>query len=314
MPTYFELLALIVPVFALIAIGSGARFAGWLTPEADASLLKLVVNVLYPALIFRAVLGSPALADPRNVFWPPLVGFGTMAGGIVASLWIGRWLGFARGHGLRTFAFAAGIYNFGYIPIPLMEGLFGHDSIGVLLVHNVGCEAAVWTVGVMVVSGVSLREGWRKLISGPVIALLAAGVGNVIGLDAVMPVMIDRVLQAAGACAIPLGLIAIGATLTEYLGKPSQLFSMRVTPAACALRLLLFPAVFLVLAKVLPISRELKQVMVVEAAMPAGILPILIAKHYGGQPLTAVQVVIGTTAVGLVAIPLWLSFGLAWVM
>lgn len=313
MPSYIDLLLLIIPVFALIAIGSGARFAGWLTADADTSLLKLVVNVLYPALIFRSVLGNPALSDPRNVFLPPLVGFGTMAGGILAALWIGRALGFSKGAGLRTFAFASGIYNYGYIPIPLMEALFGRESIGVLLVHNVGCEAAVWTVGVLVVSGVSWREGWRRLLSGPVIALLAAGLGNVVGLDEVMPTVADRVLEAAGACAIPLGLIAIGATLTEYLGRPSQLVSWRVTPAACLLRLLVFPAALLVLARVLPASPELKRVILVQAAMPAGIIPILIARHYGGQPLVAVQVVLGTTAVGLLVIPLWLKLGLAWV-
>ena len=313
MPSYLELLTLIVPVFAMIAIGSGARWAGWLTPEADSSLLKLVVNVLYPALIFDAVLGNPALSDPRNVFWPPLVGFGTMAGGILAGLWMGRALGFSAGKGLRTFAFATGIYNYGYIPIPLMRGLFGDDSIGVLLVHNVGCEVAVWTVGVIVVSGVSLRESWRKLISGPVIALVLAAIGNVVGLDEVMPPVADNIISMAGGCAIPIGLIAIGATLSEYLSKPAQLFSMRVTPAACGLRLLLFPAVLMLLAKFLPVSLEMKRVILVQAAMPAGIIPILIAKHYGGQPLTAVQVVIGTTVFGLVAIPLWLSFGLGWV-
>jgi predicted permease len=52
---------------------------------------------------------------------------------------------------------------------------------------------------------------------------------------------------------------------------------------------------------------------VIEAAMPAGILPIVIARHYGGQPLTAVQVVVATTVVGLLVIPLWLRVGLAWV-
>ena len=75
-PTYFELLILIAPVFALIATGSVARFAGWLTPEADVGLLKIVLNVLYPALILKNVLGNPALSDSRNVFLPPLVGFG----------------------------------------------------------------------------------------------------------------------------------------------------------------------------------------------------------------------------------------------
>jgi malate permease and related proteins len=143
--------------------------------------------------------------------------------------------------------------------------------------------------------------------------LAAAGLGNLVNLDAVMPEAANRTIAMAAACAIPVGLIAIGSTLSESLSKPSQLFSLRVTPAACALRLLVFPMLFLGLAKILPVSQELKRVMMVEAAMPAGIIPILIARHYGGQPLTAVQVVVGTTAVGLIAIPLWLRIGLAWI-
>jgi len=54
-------------------------------------------------------------------------------------------------------------------------------------------------------------------------------------------------------------------------------------------------------------------VLVVEAAMPAAVFPIIIARHYGGQPLTAVQVVLWTTAVGLLTCPLWIRAGLAWV-
>ena len=101
--------------------------------------------------------------------------------------------------------------------------------------------------------------------------------------------------------------------MSESLTRPSQLFSLRVTPAACALRLVLFPAILLGLAKILPVSQELKRVIMVQAAMPAGVMPILIARHYGGQPLTAVQVVIGTMIGGLIAIPLWLRIGLAWI-
>jgi hypothetical protein len=46
--------------------------------------------------------------------------------------------------------------------------------------------------------------------------------------------------------------------------------------------------------------------------MPAAVLPILLAQYYGGQPLTAVQVVLSTTAVGLFTSPLWIRAGLAW--
>ena len=112
---------------------------------------------------------------------------------------------------------------------------------------------------------------------------------------------------------IPLGLILIGATLEQHLSRPRDLFDPRVSISATLLRLGVFPVGLLLIAKYLPCSLELKHVLVLQAAMPAGVLPIVIAKHYGGQPLTAVQVVVGTTVIGIFLIPLWLRVGMAWI-
>jgi predicted permease len=307
-------LLIVLPVFALIGIGTALRRIGWLTGEADASLLKLVVNFLYPCLIFENVLSNDALRQPSNLAFAPLVGFVTMGLAIGGAFYAGRVLGLTQGHGLRTFAFAVGINNSGYIPIPLMAALFGRDSLGVLLVHNVGCEAAIWTVGILVLSGLSLTEGWKKLLNPPVFALLLAVTGNLANAASHVPnAVLDVVHQCAG-CAIPLGLILIGANLSQYFAAPRELIDRKVTPWSCVLRLCLFPLAYLALAKFLPCTVELKRVIVVQGAMPAGILPIVIARHYGGRPLTAVQVVMGTTALGVLAIPLWLRFGLSWVL
>ena len=46
-----------------------------------------------------------------------------------------------------------------------MAAMWGRESQGILLVHNVGTEAAMWTVGVLVLNGLSLRDGWKKLVS-----------------------------------------------------------------------------------------------------------------------------------------------------
>lgn len=313
-PTYWGLLLVVLPVFALIGIGTGLRRVGWLTGEADASLLKLVVNFLYPCLIFENVVTNEALRDPANLAFAPLAGFFTMGLGIVAALYAGRGMGLTQGNGLRTFAFAVGINNYGYIPIPLMTVLFGPESVGVLLVHNVGCEAAIWTVGILVLSGLSLAEGWKKLLNPPVAALTLAVTANWLGLAAHIPSVMTTIIHQCAACAIPLGLILIGANLSQYFAKPHDLVDPKVTLSSCLLRLGLFPIAYLLLAKYLPCSIQLKQVLVVQAAMPAGILPIVIARHYGGRPITAVQVVIGTTVVGVLVIPLWLRFGHGWVL
>jgi hypothetical protein len=314
MMSYWQLMELILPVFAIVAIGVALRRVQWLTAAADESLLKLVVNFLYPCLIFESVAGNPALRDPRNLLWAPLAGFFTIALGIGVALYAGRALGLVRGTGLRTFALSVGVYNYGYIAIPLMAGLFGSGSLGVLLVHNVGCEAALWTVGVLVLAGVPLREGWRRLASPPVLSLLLALAVNLSSLGPHIPVVVMSVVHLCAVSAIPLGLLLIGATMENFiLEKPQELFEARTTLGACLLRQGILPVAFLLLAKFLPCTLELKHVIVVQAAMPAGIFPIVLAKHYGGRPLTAVQVVVGTTVLGVLVIPLWLRLGLAWV-
>ncbi|PTY06401.1 transporter [Opitutaceae bacterium EW11] len=314
MMSYWQLLMLILPVFGLIGIGVVLRRVGWMTTEADASLLKMVVNWLYPCLIFESVLNNAALRVPANLGFAPAVGFGAMVFTILGALYAGRLLGLTQGHGLRTFAFASGINNYGYVPIPLMAALFGTDSLGMLMVHNVGCEAAIWTVGILVLSGLSLREGWKKLFNAPVIALVLGLVGNLSRVGPHVPEVVNSVIHQCAICSIPLGLILIGGTLDPYFERPRELFEPRVSVFSSLLRLGAFPLVYVVLAKYLPCSIELKRVLVVQGAMPAGILPIVIAKHYGGQPLVAVRVVIGTTALGIFLIPLWLRFGLAWVL
>jgi predicted permease len=313
MTDYATLLRLIAPVFALIAAGLVARRVGWLGAEADASLLKLVVNFLYPCLILQNVLGNELLRDPRNLVWPPLLGFALVVLGLAVGFLGGKATGLARGQGLRTFMVAVGLFNYGYIPIPLVTSLFSAETLGVLFVFSLGVETALWTVGLMVLAGGSLREGWRRLLNPPVVSIALGLSLNAIGADTWLPEPVHLTLAALAACAIPLGLMLIGAGLDEHLDRPRDLVNIRTIGAAALLRLGLLPLLFLLVARFAPLSVELKQVLVVQAAMPAAVFPIVMAKHYGGHPLTAVQVGVGTTALAIVTIPWWLQVGLRFV-
>lgn len=313
MMSYWQLLLLVLPVFALIAIGVVVRRVHWVEGEAETSLIRLVVNLCYPCLIFETVAGNATLREPENLLLPPLVGFAMTFIGIRAGLLVAKAIGLHVGTGLRTFALAVGVTNYGYLPLPIMAGMWGPESRGVLLVHNVGVEIAIWTVGVLVLSGLSLREGWRKLVSPVMITLVLGVVCNLAGITPKLPSLVTDTVHALAVCAIPLGLIMTGVNLANYLNEPRELFDAKVTGAAVALRLGLLPVVMLLVAKYLPCSIELKRVMIVQAAMPVAVISIIISRMYGGHPRTAVQIVLGTTALGVFVIPLWLRAGLAWI-
>ena len=93
MPSYWQLLALVAPVFVLFALGALLRRTCRLTDESEAAMLRIYVNFFYPALILKSVLGNAALRDPANLLWPPVAGFVSIVLGLAVGYFVGRALG-----------------------------------------------------------------------------------------------------------------------------------------------------------------------------------------------------------------------------
>jgi len=311
---YATVLAAIVPVFLLMGLGAALRATRRLEAEADSSLMRMVVQVFYPALILRFILGNEALAEPSNLILAPAVGFGTICVGFVFAWVLGRILGLKRGAGHRTFAFTGGINNYGYMAIPVVAAIFPENQesiLGVLLLFNVGIEVAIWTVGIVLITGQFKRDAWRHLFNPPVIALAVAVTLSLTGAAPHLPGWFYAFIDFLARCAIPLGLILAGASLADLAAQKSDFIRpLKVPIGACFQRLALMPVFLLLVAVWVPgLSLELRTVLMVQAAMPAGIFPIVMARHYGGHELTAIQVVLATSIFSLLTTPLWIDFG-----
>ena len=118
-----------------------------------------------------------------------------------------------------------------------------------------------------------------------------------------------------GETAVPAGLILTGAVLADLLVEEKSVAAMRpgLLTAASILRLGILPLAMLACAHWLPLTRELQQIVVVQAAMPTAMLPIILARLHGADSALALGIVITTTAISLLTIPAWLHFGAWWV-
>ncbi len=313
MNEFLTVFGAVVPVFGIAVVGLVIRKLDWLTEEADQSLLRVNINLLLPCLILDAAIGNPALSRLSNLVLAPVVGFGTMALGVLLALAARPLHGLTERRAERTFAVSVGMYNYGYVPLPLALLLFDKETAGVLFVHNVGVEMGLWTLGVTLLTGGSVWRDWRKIVNAPLVAIVLAVALNALGWDTLVPKVILTAVRWLGQCAIPMALILIGAIVADHLHEFHSASGWRVIGTAVLLRIGLLPILFLLLAKYLPASVELKRVIVLEAAMPAAVFPIIMARHYQGDPATAMRVVIGTSVVGLVTIPLWIRFGMHFV-
>jgi predicted permease len=304
----------VLPVFTIIGLGLWIRRLNWLSEEADQSLLRVNINLLFPCLIFDKVLGNPALSNLSNLALAPAVGFGTVLLGF-ALAHVMRFLhGLKAGPEARTFNVVVGLYNYGYIPLPLSLMLFsGSETAGVLFVHNVGVELAMWTLGVMIFTGARGGADWKRFLNAPLISIVAALALNAVGARDYIPTPVAVAVHWLAECAIPVALILVGAVISDHLVDFHSRWGWRVMASAVLLRIVLLPVAFLILAKYLPATVELKRVIVLEAAMPSAVFPIIMSRHYHGDPPTALRVVIATSAVGLLSIPLWIRFGMRFV-
>jgi malate permease and related proteins len=313
MMSYGQLLLAVAPVIALIGLGLPLRRAGWISEAGEDTLLNLIVRVLMPCLIFESVVQRATVGGAADVLFPPAAGFVLTSLSLVTAWYAAKALGLTVGHGLRTFALAVGLTNYGYLPLPLMDALFGPESRAWLFMHNAGVEAAIWTTGVLVVTGESPRAAWRKLLNMPLLALALALVVKLTGLGGHIPEVVWTFLHALAVCAVPLGLLMTGSSFAPHLNDPKQLVNPRVIGTAWLLRLAVLPWIYLLAARYVPVSVELKQVLVVQAAMPTAVVSVIVARIYGGKPLVAVQIILGTTALAVFTIPAWIKFGLSFV-
>ena len=311
METSLAVFFAILPIFLIIGFGFLAPQFGWLNADSELSLMKLVINLLYPALIFNFILGNNILRQPGNLLLPPLLGFVMVVVGFSLSMIVAHKFKIGDPQECNTFAFITGIQNSVYFPLPIIALLFERQTIGVLMVFNLGVEIALWLFGVgFILSPRNPISILKRIFSVPVVAIVIALLVNYHGYDRNVPEFAFEAFRLLGQCTIPLALLLIGATFADFKTSAKLFVGLKVPFLASVVRLVVMPVLVLLVAFFLPISTELKRVVVVQAAMPCAVFPILLARHFDGSPVIAFKAVFSTTLLSLLTIPLWIRAGI----
>jgi predicted permease len=294
----------------LILLGWFMARQGWVGPHARQPLMRMIIWVFFPAMIFSRVSGNPLITSGSQALLYLGAGFMMIVTGYAVAMAIGALTKIPVGAARRTFAFSAGVNNFGYLGIPVTAALFDQNVVGVLLVHNVGVEAAVWTVGVAMLSGESLRRGLKKLLQPMTIALFVALALNFMGLGQSAPVAFaSNLCHAIGECAIPIGTLLTGIYLHEIIKDFRLIDDAPVSFGVMAVRWLVMPLLVLSAAAWLIDDQSLRRVMLVQAAMPCGIFTFLIVEMFKGEVMVSLRCSVITMLCCPLVTPLWLYLG-----
>jgi len=295
---------LLVPDFLLIAAGWFiCRFTALNRPVWDGAE-RLVYHVLFPALLFEAIVRNPL--QPGAAAPLAASGFGLTLAGVVLALALGAWPGVdARAH--ASAAQTAFRFN-SYIALALAARVGGAEALAQMALIISVCVplcnvAAVWPLA---------RHGGhgylRELARNPLIIATVAGLAfNALGLR--LPEWLSITLSRMGAAALPLGLMAVGAGLTFGALREAP----RLAAALLAIRHAVLPAlaIALVLAPVFAFAPAQQSLLVTFASLPTASSAYVLAVRLGGHGAYVAGMVTMSTLVAMVGLPVSLS-ALAW--
>jgi predicted permease len=274
----------------------------------DAGMMRLCIVLLTPCLILERVVGNASVMQPLPVLIAAGLGFGLVVLGITISYFAAPLIGLQKHDGRRSFAVSCGLQNYGFVAIPIVTALFpDKGTLGVLFTFTLGVELACWTAGVGLLTGLG-KAPWKLALNPPVMTILFSLLLNFTGLHGYVPQVAHNTFTMLGACAVPLAVLIIGASIADIWGQERMRWSIAVL--APVLRLGIIPVAFIAAAWFLPVTMELKRILIIQGAMPSAVFSIMVAKHYGGHAPTAVQCVLSTTLVSMITTPLVIAWAL----
>lgn len=286
---------ILLPDFLLIVTGFLICRRTALNRSVWDGVERLVYFVLFPALLFTAIVRSPL--QPAAAL--PLLGCGLAV--VICGVAMAYALRHFPGVDSRLHASGAQVaFRFNsYVALAMAERLAGAPGLAWTALLVAVCVpvcniAAVWPLA---------RHGGqgylRELSRNPLILSTGGGLAfNLLGLQ--LPDLASLTLSRIGAAALPLGLMAVGAGL--------QMGALREAPRLAAslltIRHALLPlvAVALVLWVGLPPAQQ--AVVVAFAALPTASSAYVLATRMGGHGGFVAGLVTLSTLVGMVGLPL----------
>lgn len=304
-------LLIVLPIFALIGAGWGARRSAVMGPQAASELNRFVVTLALPALLFDIV----AKARWTDIWQPGFIaafGIGTI-GIFLATLAVrlrtGRPLADASVDGLNA-AYA----NTAFIGFPLAATTLGAAAMAPTLIASLFTVCVLFALAIILIetglqserhpgrlaAKVALSLAKNPLLIAPVLggAFLAGGIA--------VPAPLDKFMTLLGGAASPCALVGLGLFLGERRAGGER--AGGAVAMLVALKLVAQPLLTWLLATwIFDLPAPLTHAAVLLAALPTGTGPFMVAEFYGREAGVTSRVLLISTILSLATVTLYLA-------
>lgn len=293
----------VVPTFLVILLGAFSRIRGWIGEEDVLHFNKVCFSLFLPCLFSYNLYA----ADLETDFDLALILFIGM--GIVVSWLISLALAAlmpATGEQKGVLALAFSISNYILLAIPMVQSIYGGSAMGktaMMVGFTIPINNILGVISVEMFRGGQMKLGktLRGILTNPLVMGCLGGLAlNLLNIP--LPAVAESALQTVGAAASPLMLFLVGGYFTRGILSGQR----RNLAAATVVRLVLMPALAVVLAVLLGFRGLDLLLILINFGTPVGVLVFSLASQMGGDVRLSCMAIVGTTAASCLTMSGWL--------
>ena len=288
-----------------------------LTEEANKCMADIVMYFVTPCVIinaFGATLYNKAelLGILKNIAIVAIVAVLLHAVMILSVYLLFR---FKDEDKRRVMRFAAVFSNAGFIALPLAQALIdtpeSHEGALYAAVFLAVFNIALWTWGLVDMSGDQKNMNWKKIVFNPGIIGVVIGLliftsplyfnfGETSGIQ--LPSLVKDALSAISALNLPLPMLMVG----YYLGKADLLAAFRDgwSYLCMAMRLVAYPLILLGVLYLFGVRGNVLTVLVIGASAPVGATTTIFSAKFNRDTELSVRLVSLSTILSMITMPL----------
>ncbi|WP_058486274.1 AEC family transporter [Defluviitalea phaphyphila] len=291
----------IIILFLLLISGYCAKKLKVFNDETIKGLTSILVNLSLPALVISSLIREITPSLLKESFQILIISFITYFVSFFIALIIPKIIR-SKKEEIGVFSFIIMFSNVGFMGYPVLNAVFGEDSLFYAAIYNLPFNVLIFTIGIWLLkkdSNSKINFNWKLFINPGIIAVIIGFIIFVFSIP--VPYIIKGTLDLLGSTTTPLSMIVVGGLLTH--SKLKDTFSNWRIYFISFIRLIIMPLIIWSILAPFINHPLLLGIPVIIASMPAAANTAILAEEYGANGEIASQAIFISTLISIVTIP-----------
>lgn len=289
----------ILSIILMIAIGYVLKRMDFLSVDNVGSLNDIVIYILLPCMIFSAIYSADLSLIPKLGILPFVILASSFITGLISYVILKRFN--LSDKKLWSVLVTVMIANTAFMGYPVNLGIYGNDG----LLNAIFCDIATMVIFlilsfVLVLKfGGSAKKAVKKIALFPTLWAIILGIALNLANISIGPVL-DNTINYLGNGTIPLIMLSLGISI-DLSGLTR---SRTMIIFSSIMKLAVFPLAAFIIVYFLGLVDLQHNVSIIEAAMPSGMLSLILSITYDLDYELTSDCILVNTVISLVSLPL----------